>query len=101
MLILYVREIEINIRSFNCLVHLRQLSRPFCAINVSYYQKCSQAMSKWNAKESLISFGPETYFKNVIKGVDIFLKSSLKIQEMPFKRLKIQRFSGEAGLQNP
>ena len=38
--------------------------------------------------------------KNVIKGLDIFLKSSLKIQEMPFKRLKIQRFSGEAGPQN-
>ena len=57
----------------------------FVQINVSYYQKCSQIMSKWNANESLISFGPKYLLKmvllkntvkNVIKNVDILLKSS-------------------------
>ena len=54
-----------------------------------YYQKCSQTMSKWNANENLISFGPKyllkmVRYKNVIKDLDILLKSSLKMQEMPF-----------------
>ena len=48
-------------------------------------------MSKWNANESLISFGPKYLLKmlrytvkNVIKDLDILLKISLKMQEMPF-----------------
>ena len=60
-------------------------------INVSYYQKCSQTMSKWNVNGSLISFGPKYLLKmlrytvkNVIKDLDILLKSSLKMQEIPF-----------------
>ena len=56
MLIFYVREIEINIRSFNCLVHLRHPWSTFCAINVSYYQKCSQTM-KCKGRSNLIWTG--------------------------------------------
>ena len=77
MLILYVREIEIKIHSFNCHVHLRHLRCPFCPIHVWYYQKCSQTMAKWNANESLISFRPKYLLKmmrytvkNVIKDLD-------------------------------
>ena len=76
MLILYVREIEIKICSFNCYVHLRHPWYPFCPINISYYQKCShqQTMLKWNANESLISFarvkfsrGHGRYFLKITK----------------------------------
>ena len=48
-------------------------------------------MSKLYANENLISFGPKYLLKmvrytvkNVIKDLDILLKSSLKMQEMPF-----------------
>ena len=48
-------------------------------------------MSKWNANESLISFGLKYLLKmvrynvkNVIKDLDILLKSSFQMQEIPF-----------------
>ena len=50
-----------------------------------------KTMSKLNANESPISFGPKYLLKmmrytvkNVIKDLDILLKNSLKMQEMPF-----------------
>ena len=59
----FISIFEIKIRSFNFPVYLRHPWSPFCPIDVSYYQKCSQTMSKWNANESLISFGPKYLLK--------------------------------------
>ena len=103
MLILYVREIAIKIRILMFISNILRALCTFCPLNVSYYQKCSQTMAKWNGNERQISFGPKYLLKlirytvkNVIKNLDILFKSSFKMQEMPFKRLELQIFSKEA-----
>ena len=108
MLILYVREIAIKIRILMFISNILRALCTFCPLNVSYYQKCSQTMAKWNGNERQISFGPKYLLKlirytvkNVIKNLDILFKSSFKMQEMPFKRLELQIFSKEACPLNP